>query len=108
VFMGKLDADRVDAVLTHPLHQVNCRALADLIVELHATRTFADLCTGTCFSTSTSSRSTNTRSTVFRSNSPHPGSSRWPRLTPRPSVRVDGDHDAIERRLCISVRFSST
>jgi hypothetical protein len=29
-------------------------------------------------------------------------------LTPRPSVRVDGDHDAIERRLCISVRFSST
>ena len=48
------------------------------------------------------------RLTACRHDGLHAGSSCGPRLTPRPNVRVDGGHDAIECRLCVSMRFSST
>lgn len=41
-FIANLGVDRVNDVMTHPLHQANCRALADLIAELHAARSFVD------------------------------------------------------------------
>jgi hypothetical protein len=41
-FIANLGVDRVNAVMTHPLHQANCRALADLITELHGARSLVD------------------------------------------------------------------